>query len=100
MKTLSSSDKDVSVSKDKEFMRKGIYDWFKSRTDIFDVFGAAQNPSKETSWSEAASVVLQRLGSLKEVNGGFIAKLCSELLYLERVGLTQGTKILDRPPPA
>jgi hypothetical protein len=69
----------------KEFIRAEIANWSNSRAAIFEIIKAAQNPEKETSWSDAAKLVSQQLGSLRSVNGSFIDKLCRELMYAEKI---------------
>jgi len=68
-----------------EFMRVEIEEWSKARQAIFECIMEAQNPKKETSWTEAADLVLEKLGNLRTVNGMFINKLGEEILYSEKI---------------
>jgi hypothetical protein len=71
--------------KDKDFMREQILRWSATRLNIFDKIGAARDPAKATSWSEAATSVIQGFDNLDRINGTFIELLCNELLYAEKV---------------
>jgi hypothetical protein len=57
---------------------------------IFDKIKEAQSPTKDTTWSDAANVVISAFVGLKAINSTFIDRLCNELLYAEKV---EGAKI-------
>jgi TIR domain len=70
---------------DKDFLRTQVIRWSTTRTTIFDKIGAARDPAKATSWSEAAASVISGFENLSQINGTFIDLLCNELLYAEKV---------------
>jgi hypothetical protein len=75
---------------DKEFLLAEIMKWSAARMLIFDKIKEAQTPTKDTTWSDAANVVVAAFEDLKAVNSTFIDKLCNELLYAEKI---EGGKI-------
>jgi TIR domain len=70
---------------EKDFMRSEILRWSGTRMMIFDKIAAAQSPTKDTSWSDAASAVTDALATMRDINSVFIDKLCNELLYAEKI---------------
>jgi hypothetical protein len=70
---------------DKDFLRTQVIRWSATRMTIFDKIGAARDPAKATSWSEAAASVISGFENLSQINGTFIDLLCNELLYAEKV---------------
>jgi hypothetical protein len=70
---------------EKDFLREEIVKWSAARMLIFDKIKEAQTPTKDTTWSDAANVVITAFEHLKSVNSIFIDKLCNELLYAEKI---------------
>jgi hypothetical protein len=70
---------------DKDSLREVIKAWAGTRMQIFDKIKEAQTPENGTSWNDAASVVVEALGGMREINSSLIDKLCHELLYTERI---------------
>ncbi|HEX7923662.1 MAG TPA: hypothetical protein VF583_22080, partial [Bradyrhizobium sp.] len=75
---------------EKDFMREEIAKWSATRMLIFDKIKEAQTPTKDTTWSDAADVVLAGFVGLRAINSSFIDKLCNELLCAERIEATKG----------
>jgi hypothetical protein len=70
-----------------------------TRTTIFDKIGAARDPAKATSRSEAAASVISGFEKLGQVNGTFIDLLRNEPLYAEKVdNLASTTPSSQRSP--
>ena len=61
-----------------------------NRMSIFDKISDAQSPTKETTWSDVAGVVIDAFAGLKAINSAFIDNLCDELLFAEKI---EGAKI-------
>ena len=75
---------------EKDFLHEEIMKWSTARMVIFDKIKEAQSPTKDTTWSDAANVVISAFVGLKAINSTFIDRLCNELLYAEKV---EGAKI-------
>jgi hypothetical protein len=70
---------------EKDLLRDEIKKWSTTRMSIFDKIRDAQSPTKDTTWSDVADVVIDALAGMKAINSEFIDKLCNELLYAERI---------------
>ena len=69
----------------KDMLRDEVSWWIMTRSLIFEKISAAKSASTETSPSEAASFVVEKLNKLNEINSTFIMALCEELLYAEKI---------------
>ena len=70
---------------EKELLRQQITTWTTTRMSIFNRIRDAQSPTKDTTWSDAAGVVISAFAGMKAINSSFIDKLCNELLYAEKI---------------
>jgi TIR domain len=70
---------------EKELLRQEITKWSTTRMSIFDKIREAQSPTKDTTWSDVAGVVIDAFAGMKAINSEFIDKLCNELLYAEKI---------------
>jgi hypothetical protein len=70
---------------EKELLRQEITKWSTTRMSIFDKIREAQSPTKDTTWSDVAGVVISAFGGMKAINSEFIDKLCNELLNAEKI---------------
>ena len=71
---------------DKELLSRQIKEWTTTRMSIFNRIRDAQDPTKKnTTWSDAADVVIRAFAGMMAINSAFIDKLCNELLYAEKI---------------
>jgi len=84
---------------EKDYLREQISRWSLARVEIFDKIHDAQSPTKETSWSDAASVVSNAFAGLRAINSVFIDKLCTELLYAEKIEVPIDGSAGGQAPP-
>ncbi len=69
----------------KDVLRDEIGKWTAARMSIFNGIRDAQSPTKDATWSDAASVVINSFEGMKGMNSTFIDELCNELLYAEKI---------------